>query len=131
MKTSVLRHNGRTVKTEGDGLIASFSSVREAVDCAVDIQRGTSALEGPAGKPVPIRIGINSGEALKEDDDLIGLSVVKAARVMGHARGGEILVSQVSRSLLGPATGVTLVARGWYEMKGLSRKERVFEVVWR
>jgi len=43
----------------------------------------------------------------------------------------EDLLSQVSRSLLGPASGVRIVSRGWHQMKGLSHKERVFEVAWR
>lgn len=132
MKTQVVRHSGRTVKTEGDGLIASFSSVRQAVDCAIQIQRALGRAESPPGeKRLPVRIGINSGEALKQGDDLIGLAVVKAERVMSLASGGRICLSQVSRSLLGPASGLRVVSRGWHQLKGLSRKERVFEVDWR
>ena len=132
MKTQVMQHGGRTVKTEGDGLMASFSSVRQAVDCAIQIQQAVSSLARPTGgKPVPVRIGINSGEALKQGEDLVGLAVVKAERIMRLASGGQIYLSQVSRSLLGPASGLRIVSRGWHQMKGLSHKERVFEVAWR
>lgn len=131
MKTHVLRHGGRVVKTEGDGLIASFSSIRQAVDCAIQIQLAVSKLRPSTGtKPLPVRIGINSGEALKQDDDLIGLAVVKAERIMRLASGGDICLSQVSRSLLGPASGLRILSRGWHQLKGLAHKERVYEVRW-
>jgi class 3 adenylate cyclase len=132
MKTQVLRHGGRVVKTEGDGLIASFSSIRQAVDCAIQIQLAVSNIRPSTGRePLPVRIGINSGEALKQDDDLIGLAVVKAERIMRLASGGRIYLSQVSRSLLGPATGLHILSRGWHQLKGLAHKERVYEVRWR
>jgi class 3 adenylate cyclase len=132
MKTQVLRYGGRIVKTEGDGLIASFSSIRQAVDCAIQIQLAVSNLRPSTGRePLPVRIGINSGEALKQDDDLIGLAVVKAERIMRLASGSRIYLSQVSRSLLGPASGLLIRSRGWHQLKGVARKERVFEVAWR
>jgi class 3 adenylate cyclase len=131
MKREVANHTGRTVKTEGDGLIASFASIRSAVDCAVAIQRASELLGEEAGvHATPVRIGINSGEAMKQDDDLIGLADVKAARVMGIAAGGQIYLSDVSRTLLGPATGVRIKPAGWHTLKGIARKERVFEVDW-
>lgn len=132
MKRAVANHSGRTVKTEGDGLIASFVSIRAAVDCAVAIQRESERLGELAGvDATPVRIGINSGEAMKQDDDLIGLAVVKAARVMGIAAGGQIFLSDVSRALLGPATGIRIKPAGWHVLKGIARKERLFEVDWR
>jgi class 3 adenylate cyclase len=131
MKTQVVRHGSRVVKTEGDGLIASFSSVRQAADCAILIQQAVSNLRRSTGRdPVPVRIGINSGEVLKEGEDLLGLAVVKAERIMRLASGGHIYLSQVSRSLLGPASGLHIHSRGWHQFKGISRKERVFEVGW-
>jgi class 3 adenylate cyclase len=120
------------VKTEGDGLIASFVSIRLAVDCAVAIQRASETLGERAGvHATPVRIGINSGEAMKQGDDLIGLAVVKAARVMAIAAGGQIFLSDVSRALLGPATGIRIKSAGWHALKGIARKERIFEVDWR
>jgi class 3 adenylate cyclase len=132
MKREVAEHAGRTVKTEGDGLIASFGGVRSAVDCAIAIQRSSEALGERAGvDATPVRIGINSGEAIKQGDDLIGLAVVKASRVMGVAAGGQIFLSDVSRALLGPATGIQIRSVGWHALKGIARKERIFEVDWR
>jgi class 3 adenylate cyclase len=132
MKREVTQHAGRTVKTEGDGVMASFVSIRSAVDCAIAIQRASATLTRRAGvDATPVRIGINSGEVMKQGDDLIGLAVVKAARIMGIAAGGQIFVSDVSRALLGPATGVQIDSAGWHALKGIARKERIFEVGWR
>ncbi|MDP9238266.1 MAG: adenylate/guanylate cyclase domain-containing protein [Chloroflexota bacterium] len=132
MKREVAQHAGRTVKTEGDGVIASFVGLRSAVDCAVAIQRASEKLGQRAGmRATPVRIGIDSGEAMKQGDDLIGLAVVKAARVMGVAAGGQIFLSDVSRALLGPATGIHIRSAGWHVLKGIARKERIFEVDWR
>jgi class 3 adenylate cyclase len=131
MKTQVTRAGGRVVKTEGDAVMASFSSIRQAVNCAVEIQRSVDALTRGQAQMAPIRIGINSGEALKQDDDLIGIAVIKAARVMAEAGAGEIYLSEVSRTMLGPTTALRIKSKGWHQLKGISRRERLFEVLWR
>ena len=131
MKTQVTRAGGRVVKTEGDAVMASFSSIRQAVSCAVEIQRAVAALTNDGVQTAPIRIGINSGEALKQDDDLIGIAVIMAARVMAEAGAGEIYLSEVSRTMLGPTTALRLKPKGWHQLKGISRRERLFEVLWR
>jgi class 3 adenylate cyclase len=132
MKREIAQHAGRTVKTEGDGLIASFAGIRSAVDCAVAIQRASVTLGRRAGvHATPVRIGIDSGEVMKQGDDLIGLAMVKGSRVMGIAAGGQIFLSDVSRALLGPATGIRIKSAGWHALKGIARKERIFEVDWR
>jgi len=127
MQAAVADHGGRAFKSEGDGIAASFKTVGAAVDAAIGIQRSFAELT-EAGPPV--RVGINSGEAVKHGDDFIGLAVNKAARVMSLAGGGEIFLSEVSRALLAPTTGLHIAARGWFELKGFSRKERIFEVAW-
>lgn len=131
MKSEVVRHSGRVVKTEGDGILASFSSIREAVDAAIEIQRAVDAPRPDGGQRVPVRVGIHSGEALKQGEDLIGIAVIKAARVMAEAGAGEIYLSEISRGLLGSSTGHRIVSRGWHQLKGISRRERLSEVVWR
>lgn len=131
MKKQVSRAGGRVVKTEGDAVMASFSSIRQAVSCAVEIQRSVDALKPGEPQVAPIRIGINSGEALKQDDDLIGIAVIMAARVMAAAGAGEIYLSEVSRTMLGPTTALSIKSKGWHQLKGISRRERLFEVLWR
>jgi class 3 adenylate cyclase len=131
MKTEVSRAGGRVVKTEGDAVMASFSSIRQAVTCAVEIQRAVDALSNGEAPIAPVRIGINSGEALKQGDDLIGIAVIKAARVMSAAGAGEIYLSEVARTMLGPTTALSIKPKGWYQLKGITRRERLFEVAWK
>jgi class 3 adenylate cyclase len=124
MKRAVSLQDGIVVKTQGDGLIATFTSVRNAVDCALAIQRWSNAGEGD--RRVPVRIGINTGDAIRLDEDLLGLAVIKAARVMAHAAGGEILIAEVSRLLLGPTLDLTISSRGWFTLKGVAQPEQLF-----
>ena len=131
METHVSHAGGRVVKTEGDAVMASFSSIRQAVTCAVEIQRAIAALSTGGAPVAPVRIGINSGDALKQGDDLIGIAVIKAARVMAAAGAGEIYLSEVSRTMLGPTTALSIKPKGWHRLKGISRRERLFEVLWR
>jgi class 3 adenylate cyclase/pimeloyl-ACP methyl ester carboxylesterase len=82
---------GKFIKSMGDGVMAEFPSVSQAVGCAVDMQH--------AFGEIPVRIGINAGEPVSEDDDLHGIVVSTAARVCGQGDAGEILVSNVVREL--------------------------------
>jgi class 3 adenylate cyclase len=136
MSDEVTRHRGRTIKNLGDGVIASFFSVHDAVDCAIAIQKAVEAKAAEAvGKQgsvsTPIRIGINSGEAIKQAEDVFGLAVVKASRIMSLAHGGEIYLSEVTKTLLGASTDHRVLPKGWHTLKGIERKERLFEVVWK
>ena len=79
----IAEHRGRTVKNSGDGLLAEFPSVMDAVRCAVEIQRGMSEREPevPEERRIRFRIGINLGEVIVEADDIFGDGVNVAARL--------------------------------------------------
>jgi adenylate cyclase len=86
----------------GDGFMASFSSPADALECALALQeacadRNAGAGAGPA---ITVRCGLNAGEPIAEDNDLFGTAVTLAARIMGKAAGGEVLVSDVIRQLV-------------------------------
>src|SRR5262249_20782495 len=85
------RHHGRIANTAGDGLIAEFPSVVEAVQCAIEVQRELGA--EPNSK-LRFRIGIHLGDVLVDGDDLLGEGVNLAARLQGMADPGGILISQ-------------------------------------
>jgi class 3 adenylate cyclase len=124
-------YGGREIKTMGDGVMASFVSVRDAVECAIALQRANASHEGVDRKRrLRVRVGINSGEMLKEESDLFGVAVTKAYRIAAEAEGDQILLSEVSRRLLGPASGIQVVSRGWYRLKGLKGKEHLYSVEW-
>ena len=109
-REALANHAGTEVKAMGDGFMASFASTQRALDCAVANQR---AMESKAGEPIHVRIGINAGEPIVEDEDLFGTSVITAARIAAEAAGKEILVSDVCAPacrgqgipLLGPRRG--------------------------
>lgn len=85
------RHHGRIANTAGDGLIAEFPSVVEAVQCAIEVQRELAA-DGQNG--LRFRIGVHLGDVLVDGDDLLGEGVNLAARLQSMAEPGGILISQ-------------------------------------
>lgn len=95
MDALVERHDGRTINTWGDAVIAEFSSVVEAVQCAIEVQRELAARnrELPEAEQMWFRIGINLGDVMVENDDLYGEGVNIAARLQELAEPGGILVS--------------------------------------
>ena len=93
-------HGGTVVETQGDGSMLAFSSARRAVSCAKSIQREVAGAFADDAPPVRVRIGVHTGDALHEADQFFGTTVHYAARVAGHALGGEILVSSVVRDLV-------------------------------
>ncbi len=117
------RHRGTEVKGTGDGQMLAFTSARRAVLCALDIQR---ALRGRPSGPA-LRIGLHTGEVVREEADLFGVAVNAAARISALAEAGEVLVSEATRSLLGPTSGLEMVDRGEHPLKGFDTPWRVFE----
>jgi pilus assembly protein CpaF len=122
-------HAGRRIKNLGDGYMVSFGSSRHGVECALDIQKAIadySKLNPQRG--IKIRIGINTGEVVEEAGDIFGAAVNVAARVAGKAKGGEILVSDVVRQLVGPVAEIKFEYRGHYKLKGFPDRWRLHEV---
>lgn len=90
----ITRHNGRIANTAGDGLIAEFPSVVEAVQCAIEVQRELGDAGHPANGPLRFRIGVHLGDVLVDGGDLLGEGVNLAARLQTMAEPGGVLVSQ-------------------------------------
>jgi class 3 adenylate cyclase len=95
----IKEHRGRTVKNTGDGLLAEFSSVVDAVRCAVEVQRamGDRNAETAEDKRITFRVGINLGDVIAEEDDIYGDGVNIAARLEALAEPGGICISRVVR----------------------------------
>ena len=89
------KHHGRIFKLMGDGLLAEFGSVVDAVECAVTLQRGMAERNAsvPEGKRIEVRIGINLGDVIIEGEDRYGEGVNVAARLQELAEPGGICVS--------------------------------------
>jgi DNA-binding SARP family transcriptional activator/class 3 adenylate cyclase len=119
VRECVAAHDGREVKALGDGFMIAFASVRKALACAVAIQVGLAERNAATpGDAVRVRIGVNTGEVVAEDDDLYGQAVNAAARIAGRAEGGEILVSEIVRQLAGSGPEFSFVERGRHRLKG-------------
>lgn len=122
--------SGKEVKHTGDGIMASFASGAAGVEAAIDMQRKTKAHNaGHPELPLHLKIGLNVGEPISEDDDLFGTTVQLAARIVDKARAGQILVSSAVHGL---SQGKTLKFErfGDLEMKGFDEPVTVYEAVW-
>ena len=120
---------GSVVKTQGDGSMLAFSSARRAVACAQDIQLGIGHAFADTSPPIHVRIGIHTGDAVREDDDFFGNTVNYAARVASFALGGEVLVSNLVRELVaGAGPGIDFLESRDVELKGLDGSHRIYAV---
>ncbi len=118
------RHGGSVVKFLGDGSMLSFESARAAVRAAVDIQQEST--DGSFG----VRIGIHTGEVIRTGDDLLGITVNKAARIASTADAGEIMVSSTTRDLVGSIDGIGSGRPRTVALKGLSDTHQIVPIEW-
>jgi class 3 adenylate cyclase len=129
-RNALKAHRGREVKHTGDGIMASFAAVPDAVECAIAIQRAFHAYnkENPEA-PLHLRIGLSAGEPIEEHGDLFGKTVQLAARLCAQAEPGRILVDQVMveqwQSKESPFSDL-----GEVTPKGFDHAVRVYEVNW-
>jgi adenylate cyclase len=126
----IAEHDGRIVKTTGDGLLLEFPSVVDAVRCAVDVQRGMA--ERNAGiapdQRLDFRIGINVGDIIIDGDDIFGDGVNVAARLEGLADPGGICVSRVVRDQVLDKLSFAFEDLGAQEVKNIARPVEVYRV---
>lgn len=126
VRVALEEHGGRQIKHTGDGIMASLPSATRAIQCAIEIQRAfAQRLPG-----VGLRVGLNVGEPVSEDDDLFGSAVQLARRVCDRARPGQILAPAAVRHLVAGKT-FRFSPRRQLTLKGFDESVSVHEVVWR
>ena len=130
VREAVRSYGGSEVKALGDGVMAAFPSATYAVRCAVAIQQAASEKGRTVVRAVKIKVGINAGDAIEEDDDFYGRAVNLAARLCQYAQGGEIIVSNVVRELVS-GQSFPVGPKGPVELKGFADPVEVFAVGWR
>jgi len=130
VREEIGRHGGFEVKHAGDGFMIAFSSARRAVRCAAGIQRALLEQDGDQGQRLRVRIGLNSGDAIREGDDFFGHTVNVASRIAGRARGGQVLASEATRVLAGHVEEVRFRDLGRRTLRGIRQRHRLFEVIW-
>jgi adenylate cyclase len=121
-------HRGRIVKNTGDGFLAEFASVVDAVRCAVEIQRGMAEREPEVREErwIRFRIGVNLGDVIVEEHDIFGDGVNVAARLEALADPGGICVSRVVRDQVRDRLDYTFEDLGEQSVKNIARPVRVY-----
>jgi class 3 adenylate cyclase/tRNA A-37 threonylcarbamoyl transferase component Bud32 len=132
IREQVAANQGYEVKSMGDGFMIAFSSARRALQCAIGIQRALAATPPSAAEiPIRVRIGINTGEAIREEGgDFFGKAVILAARIGAAAQAEEILVSPTVKEVAQSAGDVRFDQGREIALKGLSGTYRVYRVIW-
>ncbi len=127
----VAEHRGRVVKNTGDGLLAEFSSVVDAVRCAVDVQRGMTERNAdvPEEKRIDFRIGVNVGDVMLDRGDIFGDGVNVAARLESLAEPGGICVSGRVQEDVEGKLEITFENAGEQQLKNIGRPVRVYRVL--
>jgi class 3 adenylate cyclase len=124
-------HGGYEVELQGDGFLLAFGSARQGLLCAIEIQRAFAVYnETHIDEPIHVRIGLHTGEVLKDADKFFGKTVILAARIAAQARGGEILVSSLIKQLTQSVGDLRFGTGREVDLKGISERQRVHKVEW-
>jgi predicted ATPase/class 3 adenylate cyclase len=123
-------HGGQVVDMDGDASFAAFASAPDAIDAAVAAQRALTEHPWPDGLPLRVRMGLHTGQATIRDDRYVGMDVHRGARIMSASHGGQVLLSQPTRYLLGDelAGGLGVRDLGEHRLKDLT-SQRLYQLV--
>ena len=131
LREAIARYRGQEVDNQGDAIFAAFPTARDAVAAAVAAQRSLARHAWPEDVPLRVRMGIHSGEPTATVEGYVGIDLHRAARICAAAHGGQILVSQTTRELVGVDLPPETVQRdlGEHRLKDLAEPQRLFQVV--
>ncbi|HEY5316940.1 MAG TPA: AAA family ATPase, partial [Solirubrobacteraceae bacterium] len=130
LREAVVSAGGREVKNLGDGLMVVFASAAGALACAVAMEQRIELRNRQADDRFEVRIGIAMGDASRGEGDYFGPPVVEAARLCAQARGGQILLSEVTRTMVGRRGDHSFARIGKLELRGLEGAVPVCELMW-
>jgi class 3 adenylate cyclase len=124
LRAIIREHSGTAIegKLLGDGVLAIFTSARQAIEAALAC--GRAGADGG----LPLHLGVHAGDVIREDDNVFGGAVNIASRISGLSAPGEVLISDTVRSLARTSSGVTFEDRGEHTLKGIAEPVRVFAV---
>ena len=127
----IAEHQGRVVKLTGDGILAEFPSVVNAVACAVELQHGIRERNAdvPQDRRIEFRIGVNLGDVIVEGADIYGDGVNVAARLESIAESGGIAISGSVRDHVGNRLKLAFEDRGQQQLKNIEKPIRVYRVL--
>ena len=126
--SAIAEHNGRIVKTTGDGMLVEFASVVDAVSCAVNIQRSMVRRNAaiPRDRQIVFRIGINVGDIIIDGDDIFGDGVNIAARLETLCEPGGVCISRTANDQIRDKLSLAFADLGEQAVKNISRAVGVF-----
>jgi len=126
----IAQHQGRIVKTTGDGLLIEFASIVDAVRCAVVMQQGMEGRNANVNESqrIRFRVGINVGDVIVDNDDIFGDGVNVAARLEALAEPGEICVSATVREHVAERLPIGFADLGEHSVKNIARPVHVFRI---
>jgi class 3 adenylate cyclase len=129
LRDELERAAGREVDTQGDAFFFSFTRAKDAVRGAVAAQRALGEHEWPNGAEVKVRMGLHTGEPTVGEEGYVGMDVVRAARICSAGHGGQILLSETTRALVGNdlPDGAVMRDLGEARLKDIQH-ERIFEL---
>ncbi len=124
MRNSIRAANGTAIegKLLGDGVLAVFTSARQAIEAAV------ACAEAGEDVGMPLHLGLHAGDVIREDNNVYGGAVNIASRISGLSAPGEVLVSDIVRGLARTSAGVRFEDRGEQSLKGVGEPVRVWAV---
>jgi class 3 adenylate cyclase len=129
-RKALREYTGREVKHLGDGIMASFASIDQSLECAIAIQRAFATYDAEhSDAPLHLRIGLSVGEPVEHDNDLFGRTVQLAFRLCTHAKPDQILATE---EMVAQSAGKTslFLSRGPISAKGFDQAIQVYEVRW-
>ena len=125
-------HSGKEIKHTGDGIMASFASGSEAIRATIDIQKDIlEHIKEDPEFPLKVRIGLNTGELIMEENDLFGTTVQLSARICDKADAGEIFVSGATKAICQGSNEFFFTEHGEVELKGFKEPISLFKVIWK
>ena len=130
VREALTKFNGKEIKHTGDGIMASFANTSNGIEAAADMQIG--CVKHNVNNPdllLGLKIGLNAGEPIAEDNDLFGTTVQMAARIVDKAQASQIYVSDIVFGICG-GKNYTFVKHGPFDMKGFENGLHLYEFVW-
>ena len=130
VRETFTRLDGVEIDTQGDAFFFAFARARDAVEAAVEAQRAHASADWPDDATVRVRMGLHTGEPVIGSEGYLGLDVVRAARICTAAKGGDVLLSETTRLLVGSTLpeGVSVSPLGQRHLKDLDQPEEVYEL---
>jgi class 3 adenylate cyclase len=129
VRAAIADAKGQEIDTQGDSFFVVFERSGDALEAAIEAQRGLTQADWPESAELRARIGIHTGEPAVGDEGYLGLDVHRAARICSAAHGGQVLLSQTTRDLCGDGPpGAFLDDLGEHQLKDLPQPERLFQL---